>query len=65
MLGVQMVDYTRSSSHPHFEVPYPQLKRGQQLLGALVAVVRSLPLHKFIGISARSCHFYKNLAVPE
>ena len=27
--------------HPHFEVPYPQLKRGQQTLGALVAVVRS------------------------
>ena len=26
--------------HPHFEVPYPQLKRGQQTLGALVAVVR-------------------------
>ena len=26
--------------HPHFEVPYPQLKRGQQSLGALVAVVR-------------------------
>ena len=26
--------------HPHFEVPYPQLKRGQQYLGALVAVVR-------------------------
>ena len=27
--------------YPHFEVPYPQLKRGQQSLGALVAVVRS------------------------
>ena len=27
--------------HPHFEVPYPQLKRGQQTVGALVAVVRS------------------------
>ena len=27
--------------YPHFEVPYPQLKRGQQTLGALVAVVRS------------------------
>ena len=27
--------------HPHFEVPYPQLKRGQQILGALVAVVQS------------------------
>ena len=26
--------------HPLFEVPYPQLKRGQQSLGALVAVVR-------------------------
>ena len=26
--------------YPHFEVPYPQLKRGQQTLGALVAVVR-------------------------
>ena len=26
--------------HPHFEVPYPRLKRGQQTLGALVAVVR-------------------------
>ena len=26
--------------HPHFEVPYPQLKRGQQSIGALVAVVR-------------------------
>ena len=26
--------------YPHFEVPYPQLKRGQQSLGALVAVVR-------------------------
>ena len=25
---------------PLFEVPYPQLKRGQQSLGALVAVVR-------------------------
>ena len=25
---------------PHFEGPYPQLKRGQQHLGALVAVVR-------------------------
>ena len=27
--------------HPLFEVPYPHLKRGQQTLGALVAVVRS------------------------
>ena len=26
--------------YPHFEVPYPQLKRRQQSLGALVAVVR-------------------------
>ena len=26
--------------YPHFEVPYPQLKQGQQSLGALVAVVR-------------------------
>ena len=26
--------------YPLFEVPYPQLKRGQQSLGALVAVVR-------------------------
>ena len=27
--------------HPHLEVPYPHLKRGQQTLGTLVAVVRS------------------------
>ena len=27
--------------HPLFEVPYSHLKRGQQTLGALVAVVRS------------------------
>ena len=26
--------------YPHFGVPYPQLKRGQQSLGTLVAVVR-------------------------
>ena len=30
----------RLEEYPHFEVPYPQLKRGQQSLGALVAVVR-------------------------
>ena len=42
--------------YPHFEVPYPQLKRRQQSLGALVAVVRPFryinitPLPLFIGL---------------
>ena len=37
--------------HPLFEVPYPQLKRGQQSLGALVAVVR---LFRYINYHASS-----------
>ena len=36
--------------HPHFEVPYPQLKRGQQSLGALVAVVRPFRYIYTIGL---------------
>ena len=36
-----MFHVTEVVRYPHFEVPYPQLKRGQQSLGALVAVVRS------------------------
>ena len=44
--------------YPHFEVPYPQLKRGQQSLGALVAVVR--PFRYIYGkvLSTKQCFVY-------
>ena len=41
--------------HPHFEVPYPQLKRGQQSLGALVAVVRPFRYINYKLISLLTC----------
>ena len=37
---------------PHFEGPYPQLKRGQQHLGALVAVVRPF---RYIYVTESPC----------
>ena len=40
MMNVDMVRCCHNI-YPQFEVPYPQLKRGQQTLGTLVAVVRS------------------------
>ena len=44
-LRIDIKDFKRLNPkvvrYPHFEVPYPLLKRGQQSLGALVAVVRS------------------------
>ena len=46
--------------HPHFEVPYPQLKRGQQTLGALVAVVRLFRyMYVCIYYDLLSKNFYK------
>ena len=45
---------TEVVQHPHFEVPYPQLKRGQQTLGALVAVVRSFR-YIYSGHTAAMC----------